>query len=300
MEEKNVELALAKERLEETNRRLEEAGAALQKANDELELRVRQRTAELQSTNEKLEAFSYSISHDLRTPLWLIANSSEVVLKNGGALLDAQCVRHLKNIHTSSKRLSALTEALLELSQTSTALFYRQPVDLSTIANEVIAELWESEPDRSVEFKIAPGMNTTGDPRLLRVVMTNLLANAWKFTSKRSKARIEFGRNKNDANSPYFVRDNGAGFDMAYGNKLFTAFQRLHPQDDFEGTGIGLATVQRIIQRHRGRIWAEGVPTKGATFYFTLGGESSTISSEIFSRPSELCVCPGNHAANGN
>ncbi len=271
LEAKNVELAQAKQRLEETNRRLQQAGDDLKKANEDLELRVRQRTSELQSANEKLEAFSYSVSHDLRTPLWVIGNFSETVLNNAGPKLDPQDAKHLQKIHLSARRLSSLIEAMLELSHVSNAPLYRLPVDLTAMASEVIAELRQSETERNVEIQIAPGLTTTGDQRLLRTALMNLLANAWKFTSKSPGARIEFGKSKDTVNSPYFVRDNGAGFDMAFANKLFTAFQRLHTRSDFEGSGIGLSTVQRIIQRHGGKIWAEGAPDKGATFYFTLG-----------------------------
>jgi signal transduction histidine kinase len=271
LEVKNVELAQAKERLEETNQRLEQAGAELLKANEELELRVRQRTAELQSSNEKLEAFVYSISHDLRTPLWVIGNFSEIVLNNAAPKLAPQDAKYLQNIHVSAKRLNALIDAMLELSHTSNAPLYRLPVDLTAMAGEVIAELHQSDPERNVQVQIASGMTAAGDQRLLRTALMNLLANAWKFTSKCPDARIEFGRIQDEPNSHYYVRDNGAGFDMAYAKKLFTPFQRLHSRDEFEGSGIGLSTVQRIVERHGGRIWAEGAPDNGATFYFTLG-----------------------------
>jgi hypothetical protein len=273
LESKNVELSEAKQKLEETNQRLEHARVELQKANDDLESRVRQRTSELQSANKELEAFSYSVSHDLRAPVRQIAGFSRLVVRNAAAQLDESNAKHLQIIQHAAERMLGLIEAMLDLSKVSGMRFQRYPVDLSAVADDVAAELRENEADRSVQIEIARGMNDSGDRNLLRIALMNLLGNAWKFTSKTPGSRIEFGRIKNGADCRYYVRDNGAGFEMAHANTLFTAFQRLHSQDDFEGTGIGLATVQRIIQRHGGKIWAEGAPNEGATFNFTLGGE---------------------------
>jgi light-regulated signal transduction histidine kinase (bacteriophytochrome) len=270
-----VELMEAKKQLEETNRELERAGVQLQQANAGLELRVRQRTSELEAANQELEAFSYSVSHDLRAPLRHIASFSGLVLNNSAAQLDKANLRHLNAIGVAAERMSGLIEALLQLSRVSRGKLSRQPVDLTALAGEVLAELQQSAPRHGADVSIAPGITAEGDQRLLRIVLTNLLGNAWKFTSKRAGAQIEFGIAQNETDSPYFVRDNGAGFDMAYVNNLFTAFQRLHCQDEFEGTGVGLATVQRIIRRHGGKIWAQGAPNEGAAFFFTLGEEKN-------------------------
>jgi signal transduction histidine kinase len=271
LESKNEELSEAKKKLQETNRRLEQTAAELQKANDDLELRVRQRTAELQAANEQLEAFSSSVSHDLRAPLRHIANFSDMVLINCAPQWDEKNVRHLHAIHNSAERLSGLIEAMLELSHVSSVRFDRQTVNLSALADEVFDELQQREPERRVQIQVAPGLTAAGDQRLLRIALMNLLGNAWKFTSKEPGGRIEFGKTEKGRERAFFVRDNGAGFEMAFVNKLFTAFQRLHRQDDFEGSGIGLTTVKRIIERHGGKVWAEGMARQGASFYFTLG-----------------------------
>ncbi|MFZ5659267.1 MAG: PAS domain S-box protein [Pseudomonadota bacterium] len=244
------------------------AEAAVQRLNAELERRVAERTAEL-------EAFSYSVSHDLRAPLRAIDGFSLVLLEDYGEALDAAGREHLTRVRRASQRMSGIIDAMLNLARLSRDALRREPLDLSARARDIAERLCQSEPARPVAFDIAGGLTATGDPRLLGAVLENLLGNAWKFTRKQADARIEFGAFAQDGQTVYFVRDNGAGFDMAYADKLFGAFQRLHSPGEFEGHGIGLATVARIIARHGGRIWAEGAVGRGATFYFTLGGTGS-------------------------
>jgi signal transduction histidine kinase len=279
LESKNVELALAKERLEGTNEQLtrqaeelERARADLQLINEDLDNRVRQRTKELEASNMELEAFSYSVSHDLRAPLRHIGSYADLILKNGAAQLDEINCRHLHALRKAVQKMGGIIDSLLELTRVTHNEIHWVAVDLSAMVHEIFAELQEISPGRVVQLEVAPGLTANGDPRLLRVALTNLLGNALKFTSKRSDARIQFDKVEDGGECAYFVRDNGAGFDMAYAEKLFGAFQRLHSQADFQGTGIGLATVQRIIHRHNGKAWAEGAQGRGATFYFTLGG----------------------------
>jgi PAS domain S-box-containing protein len=229
-------------------------------------------TEELQYKNKELEAFSYSVSHDLRAPLRHIDGFSLALLKDYADRLDDAGKNHLRHVRESAQRMGALIDGLLALARITRGEFRRQHVDLSSLAREVAAQLQRqnSEPPRPVELVIQDGLAAEGDSRLLRAVLENLLGNAWKFTRKRHGARIEFGCSIQDGQRAFFVRDNGAGFDMAYGKKLFGAFQRLHAASEYEGHGIGLATVQRIVDRHGGRIWAEGEVGVGATFYFTI------------------------------
>jgi PAS domain S-box-containing protein len=238
--------------------------------NSELEQRVIKRTEELEASNKELEAFSYSVSHDLRAPLRGIDGFSRALLEENGPNLDEEAKRKLGRVRSASQHMASLIDALLKLSRINRLDMRQEPVDLSLIATQVAAELQQSQPQRSVVFKITDGMITQGDPQLLRVVLDNLFRNSWKYTSKHPTAKIEFGRLERDGECVYFVRDDGAGFEMAHANLLFTPFQRLHRQTDFEGTGVGLATVQRIIRRHGGRLWAEGAVEQGATFYFTM------------------------------
>jgi signal transduction histidine kinase len=270
LEEKNQELALRTEQLEQ-------AKAELQQANRELESRVQQRTAELEASNQELESFSYSVSHDLRAPLRHIDGFIDILLQKCAGQLDESDRQLLQNVSVSAQKMRELIDVLLELTRVTHGELHRSPVDLSALAGEVMAELQAGAPDRVVEVSLAPGLTSHGDRRLLRIVLMNLLGNAWKFTSKRAAARVQFGRMEQEAQAPYFVRDNGAGFDMAYANKLFGVFERLHRRDEFEGTGIGLATVQRIIRRHNGKTWAEGAVDQGATFYFTLDEDETKI-----------------------
>jgi light-regulated signal transduction histidine kinase (bacteriophytochrome) len=242
----------------------------LQQLNEHLERRVAERTCQLEATNQELESFSYSVSHDLRTPLRAIDGFSRILADNYVESLDDKGKDYLGRILRASKRMGILIDDLLRLSQVSRAEIAKAKVGLSVMAQAVAGELHSADPSRKIEWVIQEGGWVEGDPRLLRIVLENLLGNAWKFTAKQPSARIEFGYAGQDGETVVFIKDNGAGFDMAYHNKLFGAFQRLHSADDFEGTGIGLATVQRIIQRHGGRIWAEGQVGAGATFYFAL------------------------------
>jgi signal transduction histidine kinase len=249
---------------------IQERDGALQQAHDELEQRVEERTAQLAAANKELEAFSYSVSHDLRAPLRSIDGFSLALLEDYTERLDEEGKNHLQRIRAATQRMGMLIDDLLNLSRMTRAEIRKETVDLSSIAQSVARGLQEAQPERQVEFRIEDRLEAKADARLVRVVLENLLGNACKFTSKRSSAYIEFGKTHQNGNSAYFVRDNGAGFDPAYANRLFGAFQRLHGTTEFPGTGIGLATVQRIIHRHGGKIWAEGAVEKGATFYFTL------------------------------
>ena len=238
----------------------------------ELEERVVERTAELVALNRELESFSYSVSHDLRAPLRSIDGFSRALLEDYYERLDDTGRDYLRRVRAASQRMGRLIDDLLTLSRVTRRELHRGRVNLSRIASAIADELRESDPERDVEFIIEPELVAYGDAHLLRVVLENLLGNAWKFTSRHPKARIEFGAiYQPDGATVYFVRDDGAGFDMAYADKLFGPFQRLHAMTEFEGNGIGLATVKRIINRHRGHIWAEGAVEQGATFYFTIG-----------------------------
>src|SRR5215471_8228045 len=238
--------------------------------NTELEQRVVERTAQLTAANQELEAFSYSVSHDLRAPLRSIDGFSRILLKSYLDKLDTPGQDYLQRVRAASQRMGQLIDDLLELSRVTRVELRREAVDLSALARAIAAELQQTQPGRQVTFVIAEGLVARGDVRLLRGVLENLLNNAWKFTGKLTHAEITFGSTQQDGRPVYCVHDNGAGFDMAYADKLFGAFQRLHPASEFEGTGIGLATVQRIIHRHGGRVWAEGAVGQGARFYFTL------------------------------
>jgi PAS domain S-box-containing protein len=236
-----------------------------------LEQRVSERTAQLETANKELESFSYSVSHDLRAPLRTIDGFSHILQDDYAGKLDAAGKGNLQTIITATQRMAELIDDLLQLSRITRTEIRHRSVDLSVLARNVADELERMEPERSVEFVIEPGLVVQADGHLMRVALENLLGNAWKFTSKQPAARIEFGRTtRDDGASAYYVRDNGAGFDQAYAHKLFGAFQRLHTASEFPGTGIGLATVQRVIRRHGGQVWAEGEKGRGATFYFAL------------------------------
>jgi two-component system NtrC family sensor kinase len=235
--------------------------------------------AELERKNQELEAFSYSVSHDLRAPLRSIDGFSQILLKDCASSLDAKGMHHLERVRAAAQRMGELIDDLLQLSRVGRGDLSRSRVNLSEIARIVATELGKNEPERKVEFDMPDELFADADSRLMKVALENLLGNAWKFTSKIAGARIELGAVQRDAATVYFVRDNGAGFNMEYAHKLFSPFQRLHRDADFPGTGIGLATVYRIFDRHGGRVWAEGAVGKGATFYFTvsstrLGGSS--------------------------
>jgi PAS domain S-box-containing protein len=243
----------------------------IRELNQKLERRVAERTAELEAINQELESFSYSVSHDLRAPLRGIDGFSQALLDHYADQIDEKGKHYLRRIRAGTQRMGELIDDLLKLSRVTRSEMQRTQVDLSALAREIAAELQCTQPERQVEWAIAPGLVAHGDARLLRIVLENLLNNSWKFTSARMLARIEFDTKlQEDAKTVYFVNDNGAGFEMAYANKLFAAFQRLHSQAQFPGTGIGLATVQRIIHRHGGRVWAEAAVEQGATFCFTL------------------------------
>jgi len=231
---------------------------------------LKQHATELAAVNKELEAFNYSVSHDLRSPLRSINGFSQALLEDYADKLDAQGKDYLQRVRAASQNMAQLIDDLLDLSRITRSKIRRGTVNLSVLAQAVTAELTKMEPERQVEFVIAGRLIVKGDERLLKIVLENLLGNAWKFTGNNPKAKIEFGVTQVDGRSAYFVRDNGAGFDMAYANKLFGAFQRLHDPSEFPGSGIGLATVQRIIHRHGGQVWAEGAVGQGATFYFTL------------------------------
>jgi signal transduction histidine kinase len=264
------EVGLLVETFNEMLARIKVQQADLQKANNELEQRVMERTAELEAANKELEAFSYSVSHDLRAPLRSIDGFSQAILEDYGDKLDAQGQSDLRRVRAATQRMAQLIDDMLNLSRVTRGEIKREQIDLSALVQSVGAEIQKAEPGRAVEFTVAKGVAVNGDPRLLRIVLENLLRNAWKFTGKHPGAKIEFGVSQNNGKPVYFVRDDGAGFDMAHVNKLFGAFQRLHAITEFHGTGVGLATIQRIVTRHGGRVWAEGKVEQGATFYFTL------------------------------
>jgi signal transduction histidine kinase len=242
-----------------------------QQLNTELEQRVQERTAHLTAVNKELEAFSYSVSHDLRSPLRAIDGFSQAILEDYYDALDDMGKDFLKRIRTESQRMGQLIDDLISLSRFTRTEMNFMPIHLSDMVGEIVGELKAKEPERDIDVSIEEDLTACGDERLIRVALQNLINNAWKFTMKTAKPCIQFGSIQKEDTTEYFVRDNGAGFDMAYVNKLFGAFQRLHSMDEFSGTGIGLATVQRIMHRHGGTIRAEGKLNEGATFYFTLG-----------------------------
>jgi PAS domain S-box-containing protein len=243
----------------------------LLRLNAELEARVRERTAQLELANKDMEAFSYSIAHDLRAPLGAIDGFSEYLERAAAAELGQRGRHLLGRIRAGVRQMQDLTEGLLLLANLSRTSLHSVAVDLAPLARAVVSACRERAPERGADIIVAPTLPAFGDPRLLAQVMENLVGNAWKFTARTQTAHIEVGSMRApDGVTVYFVRDNGAGFDAAYAAKLFEPFQRLHSQDEFEGTGIGLAIVHKVITRHGGRIWAESAPGEGATFYFTL------------------------------
>lgn len=271
-------------RIQDQDRAVRESKDELRRYAAELEERVAVRTHELQqsndalhrsaaellSTNAELDAFAYSVSHDLRAPLRSIDGFSQILLEDHSAQLDDWGLESLRRVRAASQRMATLIDDLLKLARITRAEMRLEAVDLSGMAREIATELQGTTTERQVAFVIAPGLETRGDPRLLRVVLENLLFNAWKYTSKQPHPRVELGSIQTNGQRVFTVSDNGAGFDMKYVDKLFGVFQRLHSAAEFEGTGVGLATVRRIISRHGGRIWAEGAVDRGATFYFTL------------------------------
>jgi two-component system sensor histidine kinase/response regulator len=239
-----------------------------------LELTLQQRTAALEAANRELEAFNYSVAHDLRAPLRGIDSFSQLLIERYSQQLDQEGLGYLNRVRSAAGRMSQLIDALLSLAQVGRGELQPIDLDFSYLAQSVASELAAANPERNVAVTIAPGMRAHGDPRLLRIVVVNLLENAWKFTGRRQQATVEVGLRRNTQAPTYFVRDNGAGFDPAYASRLFGAFQRVHSDREFPGTGIGLAIVQRVIARHGGAVWAESRPDQGATFYFTLPQQS--------------------------
>jgi PAS domain S-box-containing protein len=258
-------------------RRVEEE---IHRLNLELEQRVQQRTAQLEAANKEMESFSYSVSHDLRAPLRALRGFTEVLLEVHASQLDSRGQDFLRRACAASFQMERLIEDLLKLAQVARADLQLEEVNLSSLASDIAADLANSDPSRTVQFDIAPECSAHGDTRLVRLALDNLMRNSWKFSGKRADARIEFGRE--DGQEPaFFVRDNGAGFDMAYSKRLFGVFQRLHAVSEFPGTGVGLATVRRIITRHGGRAWAVGAVNQGATFYFTLPGTNGETKNPV-------------------
>ena len=269
---------VANQKLEREIQERKRAEEEIRQLNASLEERVAERTREVQEANQQLaaankelEAFSYSVSHDLRAPLRGVDGWSQALVEDYGSQLDERALEYLGRVRGEAQRMNALIENLLELSRVTRMEMNPHPVDLTAIANRIVARLQETNANRRAEFIIAPGLMAHGDEGLLEIVLVNLLSNAAKFTSRCEAARIQFGQLQQNGERPFFVRDNGVGFDMAFAGGLFGAFQRLHKASEFPGTGIGLATVQRVIHRHGGRVWAEAEAGKGASFYFTLG-----------------------------
>ncbi|HLA64270.1 MAG TPA: ATP-binding protein [Rhodothermales bacterium] len=268
IESERVAIALVVEDVTE----LRDAEAALAALHADLNADVRRATAELAAANEELEAFSYSVSHDLRAPLRALAGFSVAIAEDYGHLLDAQGHDYLRHIQVAADGMSRLIDDLLRLSRLTRSAMCYEPVDLSDLAREILATLAEREPRRRVSARVEEGVVVEGDAVLLRTALQNLLENAWKYTREVPDAHVAFRTESAGDETAYVVADNGAGFDMTYADKLFTPFERLHSAHEFEGSGVGLATVSRVVHRHGGQIRGEGAVGRGATFSFTLGG----------------------------
>jgi len=247
---------------------LYKAQQELRRYRTQLERLVQERTTALTAINRELEAFSYSVSHDLRAPLLAFDGLNKSLLEDYGDKLDRRAKDQLQRMRLASERMTSVFDGLQTLFRLTSGEIHREPCDISAMTTAIVDEVRGTDPARSVEVEIAEGLTASADPRLARILLTNLISNAWKFTSKAPVAKIEIGAEIVDGDSRLFVRDNGVGFDMIYAHKLFGAFQRLHSQSEFPGVGIGLATVRRIVNRHGGRAWAEGAVGEGATFYF--------------------------------
>jgi two-component system, NtrC family, sensor kinase len=290
-----VQAQIRRKQFEDENRRIREEllRSELQASEERAARQLAETRAalvgELERKNKELEAFSYSVSHDLRAPLRSIDGFSQALLEDHAESLDETGRHYLYRVRDSVQRMAELIDDLLQLSRVSLAELRHDRVNLSAAAQAVVEELQRSEPERKVEVQIQPSLSLSGDARLMRVLLENLIGNAWKFTAKASNPSIEVGSEKREAGTAFFVRDNGAGFDMAYAEKLFRPFQRLHGADEFPGTGIGLATVYRIVDRHGGRVWAEAGVGRGATIYFSVGSprfgaEKSVVPQSATSR----------------
>lgn len=259
-------------------------GAAFEELSHEeerLKVKVVERTHELEITNKELEKFSYSVSHDLRAPLYSVINLIEIMQEDYGDKLDDACKENFELIKGSMVKMETLIKDMLELSRITRKELFYEDIDLSLLASEILQRYQYTNPERQVEIKIKDDLECRGDRGLLIIVMENLLGNAWKYTSKKDIAHIELGQVSKDGVEVYFVKDNGSGFNMEYEDKLFEAFQRLHVESEFQGTGVGLATVARVISRHKGRIWAESEQGKGATFYFCLECLPSKLQGSV-------------------
>jgi signal transduction histidine kinase len=258
----------------------------VRRLNAELESRVLRRTRQLEEANREMEAFCYSVSHDLRAPLRALDGFARILLEDAGAVLDAPDKDKLGRIIAASGRMGRLMDDLLRLSHIGRTGMRLAEIDLGELAGKVAGDLRSREPERSVGLRIEAGLPARADAGLMRIALENLIGNAWKYTGRQAEARIEFGGRESDGRTVYFVRDNGTGYDMRYAAKLFSPFQRAHTPDEFEGTGIGLAIAQRVLQRHGGRIWAESQPGCGATFWFTLWEDG--IPAELLAPASSL------------
>jgi PAS domain S-box-containing protein len=256
--------------VEERTAELEKLYSEVHDMNKELESRVAKRTLELEESNKELESFSYSVSHDLRAPLRSIDGFSNKILKDYGHLLDDQGKDYFSRVINASQKMGHLIDDLLKLARLSRVEMNITTTNLSVLAEHIAMELKSASPERNADFIIQPGMIDKADHSLMQIALQNMFGNAWKYTKNNEQTKIEFSSFRRDNITVYFIRDNGVGFDMRYVNKLFGAFQRLHNVSEFEGTGVGLATVKRIIRRHHGTIWAEGEVNQGAIFYFTL------------------------------
>ncbi len=262
--------------------KLTHAEADVRRLNATLERRVVERTASLEAANRELEAFSYSVSHDLKGPLRAINGFCHILEEDCASSLDSQVLRHLDRIRTAAVRMGELLDGLLMLSHVFRSELAHEPLDIGGMAAEIVQRLRDEMPEREVEVRIHANLTATGDPSLVRLMLENLLENAWKFTAAQRLTRLEVGRSSQAGQDIFYVKDNGSGFDMEYATKLFQPFVRLHSDEEFEGTGIGLATVRRIVQRHGGNVWAEGVPYAGASIYFTLGNANADTAAGSF------------------
>jgi len=260
---------LQRDRQEKQRKQAEEE---LRQHKEHLEELVQERTVELRAVNKELEAFAYSISHDLRAPLRSIDGFSQAVLEDCRDKVSDEGRDYLRRVRSAAQHMGELIDDLLRLSRVTLTEMKHETVDLSSLASRILENLKDGQPQREAECVVPSGLIAEGDPELFKVLLENLLGNAWKFTGKKARARIEFGSGEHEGKPAFFVRDNGAGFDMTYAGKLFSPFQRLHSADEFPGTGSGLAIAQRIVFRHGGQIWGEGRVNQGATFYFTLKG----------------------------